>query len=41
MKYKALKELLVGGKQPMVKFNDKIDDCEVFGQPGMLARSRT
>jgi len=38
VKYNELKELLVGGKQPMVKFNKAIDDCEVFGQPGMLAR---
>lgn len=38
MKYNDLKGLLVAGKQPMVKFNKAIDDCEVFGQPGMLAK---
>ena len=38
MKYDDLKGLLVAGKQPMVKFNKAIDDCEVFGQPGMLAK---
>ena len=38
MKYNELKVLLASGKQPMVKFNAKIDDCEVFGQPEMLGK---
>jgi hypothetical protein len=38
MRYRELQELLATGLHPLVQFNSKIEDCDVFGQPGMLAK---